>query len=410
MNRVQRRVLGSLVATQVVGAVGVGTGVAVGALATASMSGSVALGGLGSSATALGAAVLAVPTARLATQYGRRRALVAAYGVGVLGACLAAVAASVGSWQLLLFALVLFGGGTTANLAARFAATDLASPAHRARSLSTVVWATTVGAVAGPNLADPATRFAGSAGPFLLAAAAFGLAAAGIVAGLRPDPLVEVGPVLGDSCCGAGGFEVPTRPDRAEVWRALGPSARLAVLGVVLCNTAMVGMMSMTPVQMNHGGSSLTVVGVVISMHVAAMYGASPLFGWLADRIGRMPVLALGGALVVAASGISGMAASHDAPQMAIGMIMLGCGWSAGVVSGSALLTESVPPRLRPATQGFADLLMNAGGALGGLTAGIVVQSWSYSALGLIVGFIALPFLMTCLFNTLRVPPAVVRG
>jgi len=136
------------------------------------------------------------------------------------------------------------------------------------------------------------------------------------------------------------------------------------------------------PVQMNHGGSSLTVVGVVISMHVAAMYGASPLFGWLADRIGRMPVLALGGALVVAASGISGMAGSHDAPQMAVGMIMLGCGWSArrglGLRAADRIRATSAPT----GHSGLRDLLMNAGGALGGLTAGIVVQSWSYPALG----------------------------
>jgi MFS family permease len=158
----------------------------------------------------------------------------------------------------------------------------------------------------------------------------------------------------------------------------------------------------MTPVHMGHAGSSLRVVGVVISLHVAAMYAASPLFGWMADRLGRVPVLAIGAALVVAASGIAGMAPSHDAPQLAAGLALLAFGWSAAMVAGSALLTESVGVVDRPAAQGLSDLCMNVGGALGGVTAGIVVTAWSYAALGLVVGITALPLLVTCLFASLQ--------
>jgi MFS family permease len=172
----------------------------------------------------------------------------------------------------------------------------------------------------------------------------------------------------------------------------------------MLCHTAMVGLMSMTPVHMNHAGSSLRVVGVVISLHVAAMYAASPLFGWMADRMGRVPVLAIGASLVVAASAVAGMAPSHDAPQLAAGLALLGFGWSAGLVAGSALLTESVRVDDRPAAQGLSDLMMNVGGAIGGAVAGVVVTAWSYAALGLIVGFTALPLLVVCLFASLRRP------
>jgi MFS family permease len=164
----------------------------------------------------------------------------------------------------------------------------------------------------------------------------------------------------------------------------------------------MTGMMSMMPVQMTGGGSTLVVVGIIVSVHVAGMYAASPLFGVLADRIGRVPVLALGAALVVAGAGVCGMASAHDAPQMAVGMVMLGCGWSAGVVAGGALLTESVPLGLRPSTQGLADLVLNLGGALGGLLAGLVMSAWSFTVLGLVVGFAALPLLMACMGTTLR--------
>jgi MFS family permease len=404
---VQRKVVRVLTGTQVLGAAAVTIGLAISTLIAASLSGSDAVGGLAQTAAVAGAAVLALPGARLAQRRGRRPALILGYGTGALGAVIAAVAVSTGLWQLLLVGLLLFGGASSANYAARYAATDLADPERRARELSRVVWAAMIGAIIGPNLADPAGRLAAllglpvGAGPFLLAAAVLGVAVLVIQFGLRPDPLVVVRstrPVESPHCAGGG------TPGGLKIWGSLGPTARLALVGVMLCHTAMVGLMSMTPVHMNHAGSSLRVVGVVISLHVAAMYAASPLFGWMADRLGRVPVLAIGASLVVAASGIAGMAPSHDAPQLAAGLALLGFGWSAGLVSGSALLTESVRVEDRPAAQGLSDLVMNIGGAVGGAVSGIVVTAWSYAALGLIVGFTALPLLVVCLFASLRRP------
>ncbi|MCG8926551.1 MFS transporter [Lentzea sp. CC55] len=409
VEHVQRKVVRVLTGTQVLGSAAVTIGLAFSTLIAASLSGSEAVGGLAQTAAVAGAALLALPGARLAQRGGRRPALVLGYGMGGLGALTAAVAVGLGSWQVLLLGLLLFGGASSANYAARYAATDLAHPHRRARELSRVVWAAMIGAIIGPNLADPAGRAAAvlglpaGAGPFLLAAAVLVVAVLVIQFGLRPDPLVVVRstrPVESPHCAGGSG----ATPGGLKVWGTLGPMARLALVGVMLCHTAMVGLMSMTPVHMNHAGSSLRVVGVVISLHVAAMYAASPLFGWMADRLGRVPVLAIGASLVVAASGVAGMASSHDAPQLAVGLALLGFGWSAGLVAGSALLTESVRVEDRPAAQGLSDLVMNAGGAIGGAVAGIVVTAWSYAALGLIVGFTALPLLVVCLFASLRRP------
>ncbi|MET9229766.1 MFS transporter [Lentzea sp. NPDC003310] len=411
VERVQRKVVRVLTGTQVLGSAAVTIGLAFSTLIAASLSGSEAVGGLAQTAAVAGAALLALPGARLAQRSGRRPALVLGYGMGGLGALIAAVAVGLGLWQVLLVGLLLFGGASSANYAARYAATDLAHPHRRARELSRVVWAAMIGAIIGPNLADPAGRAAGAlglpagVGPFLLAAVVLAAAVLVIQFGLRPDPLVVVQSTRkvesADCCTGGASGESPRG---LKVWGTLGPMARLALVGVMLCHTAMVGLMSMTPVHMNHAGSSLRVVGVVISLHVAAMYAASPLFGWMADRLGRVPVLAIGASLVVAASGVAGMAPSHDAPQLAVGLALLGFGWSAGLVAGSALLTESVPVDDRPAAQGLSDLVMNVGGAIGGAVSGIVVTAWSYAALGLIVGFAALPLLVVCLFASLRRP------
>lgn len=402
---VQRRVLRVLAVTQVLGAAGVTIGLAVSTLIAAVLAESDVVGGLAQTSAVLGAALFAVPAARVAARRGRRPALVFGYGAGAIGAAVAACAVVLGSWQVLLVALVLFGAASSANLAGRYAGADLAHPHRRARSVALVVWAATVGAVAGPNLASPAGDVAVrlglpvGAGPYLMAAVLFGLAAVVVLRFLRPDPLAIARSAVTPAHCAGGMGE--TKGAKA-LWRSLPPTAKLALGGVTLCHTAMVGLMSMTPVHMDHGGSSLRVVGVVISLHVASMYAASPLFGWMADRLGRVPVLTIGAALVVASAGIAGMAPSHDAPQLAAGLALLGFGWSAGLVSGSALLTESVEVLDRPAAQGLSDLCMNVGGALGGITAGVVVTAWSYAALGLLVGFTALPLLVACLFASLQ--------
>ncbi|MGH3941034.1 MAG: MFS transporter [Pseudonocardiaceae bacterium] len=417
---VQRRVVRALSTCQVLGGIGVATGLTVSTLVAASISGSDLIGGLAATCAVVGAALMSIPMARLAARRGRRPALLAGYAVATVGATVAALGAALGNAAILLTALVAVGGGTAAGLAARYAATDLAAPGRRARDLSLVVWAMTIGSVAGPNLAGPAQDVAAGSGlaavtgPFLLSGVAFGLAGVAVAVGLRPDPLqvvwadslrsgqVRSGPVPGDvtrsgavlnRAIVAASTVRPRSRDRAVGWRVLwgSPPIRLALTGVVLGHTVMVALMSMTPVHIAHGGASLQMVGVVISLHITGMFALSPLIGWMADRMGRVPVLALGAGVLVVAAAV-GAAPTSGAVQLSVGLVLLGLGWSCALVAGSTLLTESVPAAARPEAQGVSDLLMNAGGALGGALAGAAVAVTSYGALSLACGLLVLPF------------------
>ncbi|MFI6520507.1 MFS transporter [Spirillospora sp. NPDC050679] len=413
----QRRVLAVLTATQVLGGIGVATGVAISTLAAATLSDSEAIGGLAQTSAVAGAGVLAVPMARAAARRGRRAALTLAYGAGTLGAAVAAVATAAQMWPLLLAGLFLFGGASAGGLAARYAATDLSRSGRSARDLSVVVWATTIGSVAGPNLARPADELGRSlglaawSGPYALAAVTFGLSALGVLALLRPDPLrlaadaaakaATAAKAAEDAAKGAGGS--PVKAGRGG-WAALraSPRARLAIAAIVVTHVVMVSVMTMTPVHLNHGHASLTIVGVVISLHIAGMYALSPLPGWLADRFGRVPVLLVGMALLAAAAALAAVSAPHEVTRLTVALVLLGLGWSFGLVGGSALLTESVPVADRPAVQGLSDLLMNGAAALGGLMAGAIVTALSYGALATAAVVLVLPMTAALLLAHFR--------
>ncbi|TDE28207.1 MFS transporter [Nonomuraea mesophila] len=376
-------------ATQIVGGVGVAVGLALSSVVVDELSGSTVISGFAGTATVLGAALLALPTARASGSGGRRAGLSLAYLAALAGCAISVAAISLGSWPLLLAGLVLVGGGSAGSLAARYSATDLSPKGRSARHLSLVVWASTIGSVAGPNLARPADQIgmrlgmAEKAGPFAFSALAFALALLIILVLLRPDPL-KLARGLQDT------QEVPG-PGRNRTirtaWETLrtNPMARTALVMIAVSHTAMVSVMSMTPVKLHHDGANLDVIGIVISLHIAGMYVLSPVVGWLADRAGKVPVLALGMALLLCAATLAGTA-GHRVWQVTAALVLLGLGWSCGLVSGSALVTESVPLSRRPAVQGLSDLLMNVCGATGTIVAGAIVGLLGYGMLGLVVG------------------------
>jgi len=407
---IQRRTVRVLAAAQVLGGVGVGAGVAVGGLVAEDVSGSTALAGLAQTATVLGAAVAALPMARLMSVRGRRPGLVSGYVSAVLGSVLTVLGAERDSFSLVLVGLVLLGSGTATNLQSRYAATDLATPAHRARALGTVVWATTVGVVLGPNLSGPGGAVGDwlgipeLAGPLVFSALAFGLAAAVVAGGLRPDPLLQSRRTSGVDV--ARGGPTPTFAQSLGTLRRSRP-ATVALVALALAHTVMVSVMAMTPVHMRHEGASLQIVGLVISAHVAGMFAFSPVVGWLADRFGRVEVIALGQVLLVAAVVVAGTAPEQANVALGVGLLLLGLGWSCALVAGSTLLSESVDDRARPGVQGAADFVMGAVGALGGAVAGVVVAGPGYGVLNALAGLLVCPVVLLVL--GLRRTPLLTR-
>lgn len=390
---VQRRTVASLVVSQALGGVGVSTGIAVVVLLAEDILGSPDLAGLPQSAQVFGSAASAYAIAALSSRSGRRVGLAMGYGTGSVGAALCLLAAIVSSFGLLIVGSALLGSATAANSQARFAATDLAAADARARALSIVVWATTIGAVLGPNLVGGAGDVADAVGlpelggAFVLTMIGAGLAAAFLHWRLRPDPLLLSRELAAD----ADPRGSPTGPKRHAVAilrdhpRAIG-----GMVAVAAGHATMVSVMVMTPLHMDHGGADLEVVGFVISMHVLGMFAFAPVVGWCTDRAGPRTVLFAGAAILLGAVTLAGRAPEGASTGLTVGLFLLGLGWSCTLIAGSTVLTDAVPLADRPTAQGASDLVMGVCAGLGGASGGWVVGTWGFDMLNVAAGIVAL--------------------
>lgn len=376
----QRRSLQTLAGAQSLSGLGYSSTIAAGSLLVASITKSEALAGLAQTFGVLGAAAMALPLANLTRRGGRRLALSSGYAIGSLGAVLAVVGGATEFLPILFLGTFLVGAAAASGYQARYAAVDLATQDSRARSLSLVVWASTIGSVLGPNLIGPVGDFAtsigfpGLTGPYMFSAVMLGMGSAVIWFRLKPDPYLTS--TASHSEESSSKTKIPTKEVITHI--ASRPSALLGLLALSMGHLIMVAVMVMTPVHMAHVDVSLNIIGLVISVHIAGMYALSPVVGYLTDRLGRQQVIAIGGLILVGSAIISGIAPANNEIQLGIGLFLLGLGWSCTLIAGSTLLSESVSDHYRAPAQGTSDLIMNLSAAVGGALAGVIIALLSY--------------------------------
>ena len=255
--------------------------VAVSTLLAADLLGGDALAGLGGAIFTTGAALVAVPLAQHMRRHGRRPGLVVAYLAATVGAGLAVFGGELRAFPIFVMGMFLIGAGQAANLAGRYVAADLARPERRASAISIVVWMGTLGAVFGPMFATLEKNAAGGAGlnrldgPMLFSGAYFLLAGLVVWIFMRPDPLVVAG--------GLAASDEPRVRRLAQARSAFAvirrfPGARLGLIAVVISQTTMVAVMTMTPLHMkDHGQADLS--AFVLALHIVGMYGMAPVVG-----------------------------------------------------------------------------------------------------------------------------------
>lgn len=376
-----RQVIWALIALQIMLGLANGSTIAIGSLIAAQLGGQIA-GGLGATMSTVGAAIFAIPLAKMVSTRGRVFSLSLGTVIAIVGAALAIVAAETAQFALLLVAFVFIGASIAAGFQVRFAAADVSTVANRGRNISLVVWSTTIGAVAGPNLlplgseTGRALGLSDYSGTYVIVLIAQVIALAIIALGLRiprPD--------------GAAADKGAAKPSLWASLRSFGddfaPGTAYPIAYLAVAHFTMVALMSMTAVHMKGHGVALQIIGLTISLHILGMYGLSPVFGMLADKIGRMNTLRIGTVLLVASTLLLIFIGGNQLAVI-IALVALGLGWSAALVTSSAMLTDAAPDGDAPKYQGRSDLVMNIAGALGGILSGPVVTTWGMPTLAVI--------------------------
>lgn len=321
-----------------------------GSAALVGLTGELRYSGLYIALAYVGAAVGAGLGGRAMDRFGRRSPLIVAYVAAAVGYTLAGMAVERGIAQLFVAGTLLFAAAFGVANLTRLAAAEMFAPAERGRGVAWVQIAAIFGAVAGPLLlliSGPLGRWLGRvplglvwyfAPPLLLAAALL------IHSSGEPKRYVE------DAPSGPGESTGPARGTPRDASRLiLAGSVSLAA-----SQAAMAAVMGVAGAAVSHAGHGVSVLGGLMLMHFAGMFGLSRIIGRIADAVGRrltilvgLGLLATGGAVVALAPGVVGFG---------VGLLLVGLGWSFGFIGSTVLITDVAPPERRARTLGRADL------------------------------------------------------
>lgn len=375
----------------------------VGSVAAADITGRDGAVGVVNGVYFVAAAAGAVVFGRAMDRLGRRPGLAAAYVLLGTAGALCGFGVASGSFPILLGGVVLFGtafGGT--NLA-RAAVADMHAPEHRGRAVGIVLAVGTIGAVGSPFLIAFLRSWAELEGvdPSVLPWVIVPVAAAGALActlSLRPDPRDLA--VTSETASPAGPTRTPSQLLRV-------PLLRMAVIVAAVGQMAMVAVMGVTPVVLHHHDTSPAVVSTVISLHIAGMWALSPFIGAALDRFGRRPAIVAAGAVSIAGC----LLASTDAgaAPIAVGLFLIGLGWSGSFLGATAVISDLTVPNERAGALGFNDLVVSLSSAFAGFTSAFVFEGAGFRVLGVGVAGLVLAVMVSVLRVRQPAPPLVTQ-
>jgi MFS family permease len=342
------------------------------------------LGGPGSSglpnaAGVLGTALGALGIGSLMARFGRRTTLIATYGVATAGALITFAGAVAGELLSVMVGLFLLGIGNGGAQLSRYVAAELFPASRKGTALSAIVWSGTIGAIAGPALIAPGANAAAGQGlPALSGPIAFSTLAT-LLAALATAILPR-----------AIGASAPARA-RTRIGTALRrPAVRLSIVAMAAAHVAMVSLMLMTPVQLEHHGHGLGVVGFVLSAHMIGMFALAPLSGRIADRFGGRVAIGAGVAVLISSAVLAGLLPTAHGTGLPIALFLLGYGWNLAFVGGSSLLSKDLPAEQRIQLQGVIDAIVWSASAIASLSAGPLFGYGGYPLLAAVAGLLAL--------------------
>jgi MFS family permease len=402
--KIGQRIAQILFITQSLGSAALIANATVNPIVGAKLGGSDILAGVPGTLLLLGAAIASYPAGILMQRIGRRPGLALGFYLGAFGMAVGGYAIVSGSFLLFLLGLFLIGGARGAVDQSRYAAADANLPENRARAISTVVFAGTVGAVGGPLLVAPLGILVNSmfgfdalAGPMIGGAVLFAIAGLMISGLLRPDPR-DIGKVISDALKKDDDVPVAAARELRVIARLHG--VQLAALSMLIGQAMMVLVMTVTSLHMQHYNHNLADISLVIMAHTLGMYGLSFLTGTIADRYGRNTVIAVGALVLILGCVVAPL--STDVLPLAIGLFLVGVGWNMCYIGGSSLLADNLAPNERGRYQGAVELTVNIASAAGSLSSGFILAGLGFTILCVIASVLTCAPLLVLMFRRLK--------
>ena len=332
----------------------------------------------------VGVAIFAIFAAKLMSIIGRRAGFIFASVGSSLAALMAAYSIIIESFLLFNLGCFLLGAGVAFSHQYRFAAVETVSKDMAPKAISIILLAGIGSAFIGPNLANiskeiiPEHLYAGS----YIALAILTLSSTIFLLfykdNHKPNNFVKK-----DT---RSYFELISQPRFLQ-----------ALIASAFAYAVMSFLMTATPISMHVMEKiSLSKTGLVIQLHIAAMFLPSLITGNLIKKFGHSKIMYAG--VVLFSITILTSLFEQNFVNYLTALVFLGFGWNFLFISGTSLLVLTYKEDEKFKAQGFNDLIVYSIQAVASLSAGIFLNLTSWKTMNLI----CIIFLIIIVISTLR--------
>jgi len=332
----------------------------------------------------VGVAIFAIFAAKIMSIIGRKAGFIIASVGSSLAALMAAYSIIIESFILFNLGCFLLGAGVAFSHQYRFAAVETVEKSMAPKAISIILLAGIGSAFIGPNLANISKEiisehlYAGSYVTLAILTLSSTIFLLFYDDNHRPNDFVK---------------------ENTRSYFELVKQTRIiqALIASSFAYAVMSFLMTATPISMHVMEKiSIAKTGLVIQLHIAAMFLPSLITGNLIKKFGHSKIMYAG--VLLFSITIFTSLFDQNFINYLIALIFLGFGWNFLFISGTSLLVLSYKEAEKFKAQGFNDLIVYTVQALASLSAGIFLNLTSWKTMNLV----CIIFLIIIIISTLR--------
>jgi MFS family permease len=332
----------------------------------------------------VGVAIFAIFAAKIMSIIGRRAGFILASVGSSLAALMASYSIIIESFLLFNLGCFLLGAGVAFSHQYRFAAVETVNKDMAPKAISIILLAGIGSAFIGPNLANISKEI--------------------ISDHLYAGSYVALAILTLSSTIFLLFYEDNHRPSNfvkkniRSYFELIGqPRFLQALIASSFAYAVMSFLMTATPISMHVMEKiSLAKTGLVIQLHIAAMFLPSLITGNLIKKFGHSKIM-YSGVLLFSITILTSLFEQNFINYL-IALIFLGFGWNFLFISGTSLLVLSYKEEEKFKAQGFNDLIVYTVQAIASLSAGIFISLTSWKTMNLV----CIIFLIIIIISTFR--------